>query len=274
MSEKKSKVKDNNYICIQAFMVNQLELKGNELLVYALIYGYSQTEENRYTGSLQYIADWLNSSKQTVINTLKSLLEKGLIQKYEYLKNGVKYVEYYASDLNGSQNFLLGYSNNLNGGSQNFLPNNINNNNISNNIERKETINSKEKNLSEAEEVKNLIENEFNNNQELLNAFNEFYKMRDKIKKDSNTAYITRRLINFLKPYNDNEKLEIINQSIINGWKGLFPLKKNNQYNNSNNKIPTIAGTGYESNSYNFEIPRDDEETNKYANMSEDEINF
>ena len=57
--------------------------------------------------------------------------------------------------------------------------------------------------------------------------------MRDKIKKDSNTAYITRRLINFLKSYNDNEKLEIINQSIINGWKGLFPLKKNN-YNNYN----------------------------------------
>ena len=41
MSEKKSKVKDNNYICIQAFMVKQLELKGNQLLVYALIYGYS-----------------------------------------------------------------------------------------------------------------------------------------------------------------------------------------------------------------------------------------
>lgn len=273
--KKKSKVKDNNYICIQAFMVNQLELKGNELLVYALIYGYSQTEENRYTGSLQYIADWLNSSKQTVINTLKSLLEKGLIQKYEYLKNGVKYVEYYASDLNGSQNFLLGYSNNLNGGSQNFLPNNINNNNISNNIERKETINSKEKNLSEAEEVKKLIDNEFNNNQELLNAFNEFLKMRIS-KKAKNTAYAIKLLLNKLNQMalSDNEKLEIINQSIINGWQGLFPLKKNNQYNNSNNKIPTIAGTGYESNSYNFEIPRDDEETNKYANMSEDEINF
>lgn len=133
----------------------------------------------------------------------------------------------------------------------------------------------KEKKLSNAQEVKNLIENEFNNNQELLNAFNEFLKMRIS-KKAKNTAYAIKLLLNKLNQMalSDNEKLEIINQSIINGWQGLFPLKKNNQYNNSNNKIPTIAGTGYESNSYNFEIPRDDEETNKYANMSEDEINF
>ena len=234
MSEKKSRIKDNNYIGIQAFMVRQLELKGNELIVYALIYGYSQAEENRYTGSLQYIAEWLSSSKQTVINTLKSLLEKGLIQKYEYLKNGVKYVEYYASDLNSGQNFLLGYSNNLNGGSQNFLPNNINNNINSNNIERKETINSKEKTLTDAQEIKNLIENEFDNNQELLNAFNEFLKMRIS-KKAKNTAYAIKLLLNKLNQMalNDNEKLEIINQSIINGWQGLFPLKKNN-YNNYN----------------------------------------
>lgn len=147
--------------------------------------------------------------------------------------------------------------------------------NIELDIKKEKKKNSKEK-ISDEEknQVKKIIEDNYSHNSELLEAFNEFYKMRDKINKDSNTAYITRKLINFLKSYNDNEKLEIINQSIINGWKGLFPLKKNNQYNNSNNKIPTIAGTGYESNSYSFEIPRDDEETNKYANMSEDEINF
>lgn len=235
MCEKKSRIKDNNYIVIQAFMVKQLELKGNELLVYALIYGYSQTEENRYTGSLQYIAEWLNSSKQTVINTLKSLLEKGLIQKYEYLKNGVKYVEYYASDLNSGQNFLLGYSNNLNGGSQNFLPNNINNNNISNNIERKETINSKEKNLSEAQEIQKIIDDNFKYNNELYETYNEFNKMRNKSKKASNTPYANKQIINKLNKMtnDDNEKIEIINQSIINGWVGIFPLKKN-KYNNYN----------------------------------------
>ncbi|MDY5645495.1 MAG: phage replisome organizer N-terminal domain-containing protein [Candidatus Onthovivens sp.] len=92
----------------------------------------------------------------------------------------------------------------------------------------------KEKKLSNAQEVKNLIENEFNNNQELLNAFNEFLKMRIS-KKAKNTAYAIKLLLNKLNQMalSDNEKLEIINQSIINGWQGLFPLKKNN-YNNYN----------------------------------------
>ena len=62
-------------------MIKDLHLKGNELLVYALIYGFSQEEHCKFTGSLSYIAEWISSSNQTVINTLKSLIEKGLIIK-------------------------------------------------------------------------------------------------------------------------------------------------------------------------------------------------
>ena len=35
-------MKDENYIVLQGWMINKLNLKGNELTVYALIYGYSQ----------------------------------------------------------------------------------------------------------------------------------------------------------------------------------------------------------------------------------------
>ena len=52
-------VKENTYINIQAFMRNDLNLKGNELLVYAIIYGFSQDEETKFTGSSTYIADWI-----------------------------------------------------------------------------------------------------------------------------------------------------------------------------------------------------------------------
>ena len=34
----------DNYINIQGWMRTDLDLKGNELLVYAIIYGFSQTE--------------------------------------------------------------------------------------------------------------------------------------------------------------------------------------------------------------------------------------
>ena len=99
-----SKVKDGNYIVIQAFMVKDLKLKGNELLIYAAIYGFSQTENQAFTGSLQYLADWTNSTKQGVIKNLKSLVAKGYITKDEQYINGVKFCEYRTTEFNGVLN--------------------------------------------------------------------------------------------------------------------------------------------------------------------------
>lgn len=92
-------INNENYIVIQGFMVNELGLKGNDLLVYAVIYGFSQLKNQRFTGSLQYLADWTNSSKQGVQKNLKSLLDKGLIAKEDKIITGVKFVEYYATEL-------------------------------------------------------------------------------------------------------------------------------------------------------------------------------
>lgn len=68
--------KEGTYIVIQSFMVNDLGLKGNELLIYAIIYGFSQDGSSEFSGSLQYLADWTNSSKQCVIDTLKNFWGK------------------------------------------------------------------------------------------------------------------------------------------------------------------------------------------------------
>lgn len=75
------KVNDENYINIMGWMVNKLHLKGNELLIYAIIYGFSQAEQQTFSGSLQYLADWTNSTRQGVMKNLKSLLDKGLMRK-------------------------------------------------------------------------------------------------------------------------------------------------------------------------------------------------
>lgn len=88
------------FIVVQEFMVKELNLKGNELLVYAIIYGFSQAEGTAYTGSLTYICSWCKASKQGVIKNLKNLVEKGLIQKNEIYRNGVKFCEYRATVFN------------------------------------------------------------------------------------------------------------------------------------------------------------------------------
>lgn len=75
-------------------MRTELDLKGNDLLVYAIIYGFSQDDESKFTGSLQYLADWCGATKSGIQKNLKNLIDRGLIKKDEYLKNGVKYCEY------------------------------------------------------------------------------------------------------------------------------------------------------------------------------------
>ena len=145
-----SKVMVDKYVVIQGFMVEEMELKGNELLIYAIIYGFSQAKGNHFTGSLQYLADWTRSTKQGVIKNLKSLVDKGYIVKEEHTRNGVKFVEYYTTKLNGVLNKVeQGYSTQFNGGIQQSLPNNIVDN-TEDNINRK---NSKERVEKESEFV-------------------------------------------------------------------------------------------------------------------------
>lgn len=91
-----SKVRNENYLTIMGWMINELNLKGNDLIVYAIIYGLSQTKGQKFTGSLQYLADWCGCTKQGVQKNLKNLLEKGYITKQEIEKNGVKFCEYAA----------------------------------------------------------------------------------------------------------------------------------------------------------------------------------
>lgn len=83
------------YITILQEMRDQLGLKGNELIVFAFINGYSQGGQGCYHGSLATLQAICGiASRQTAIDTLKSLIEKGLIQKSETIHNGVKSVSY------------------------------------------------------------------------------------------------------------------------------------------------------------------------------------
>lgn len=117
----KTKTINENYIVIQGWMVNELKLKGNELLIYAIIYGFSQLEGQKFTGSLQYLANWTNSTKQGVIKCLKSLIEKELIIKEDKIINGVKFCEYYSTKFNRVLN-------KVEWGIKQSLPNNIEDN--------------------------------------------------------------------------------------------------------------------------------------------------
>lgn len=135
-------MKNNNYYSIQGWMINELNLKGNELLVYAVIFMFTQTEKHIYDGSLNYLASYINATKRNVINILQSLIDKNLVIKEEQIINNVKYCNYKCKDLNCGENISLGSENCSIGGSENCSPNNKEINNkeniiINNNIKEK-----------------------------------------------------------------------------------------------------------------------------------------
>lgn len=140
-------INPNAYYTVQAWMVNDLNLHGNELALYAIIYGFSQDGRSEFVGSISYVMEWLGCSRPTAIKTLASLVNRGLIVKkvatngfdcnaYKALPNPLEgskdsLPEVVKKFNQGSKEILPGVVKNFNGGSQNSLPNNYIDNNTS-----------------------------------------------------------------------------------------------------------------------------------------------
>jgi hypothetical protein len=123
-----SKNISKNFITIQGWMVQELDLNSNNLLVFALIYGFNQDEESEFTGSLNYICNWLNCSKPTASKALNDLVEKQLLIKRTKYINNITFNSY---QINFSvvKKLYGGDKETLSGGSKETLPyiDNINN---------------------------------------------------------------------------------------------------------------------------------------------------
>lgn len=82
------------YLVITQDMVEGLGLRGSELLVYALVNGYSQGGRGMFTGTLEHVGSVCGLSRRTAARTLSSLVERGLLEKVQYEVNGVKHTSY------------------------------------------------------------------------------------------------------------------------------------------------------------------------------------
>ena len=85
----KTIIRSDNHVTIDGWMINELELSGSELIVYGLIWGFSQTENQWCTASQAYIARWANITTRGLIKILNRLEEKGfLIREKNTCKKG------------------------------------------------------------------------------------------------------------------------------------------------------------------------------------------
>lgn len=123
---------------IQGWMP-KLGLKGNPLIVFSLIYGFSQDGHSKFRGSLTYIQEFTGCSRPTIVSVLNGLIEKGLIHKEKGLRSNE-----YNVNLEVVKKLNQQWLKNLTSASKETLPplvkklnhyNNIDNNN-NNNIDK------------------------------------------------------------------------------------------------------------------------------------------
>ena len=124
-------MKENNYITIPGFLRTRLDLKGSELIITALVYGCSQDGNSWFMGKTEYIAEWAGITDKNVLRSLKSLTEKGILEKKEMFVNNKAKRCYYRFNFE-----YAGYQNGTVAGYQNSTVNNNINNNINNTIKK------------------------------------------------------------------------------------------------------------------------------------------
>lgn len=211
-----SKVKKDNYVVIQGWMLSELGLKGSELVVYACIYGFSQTDDQWFSGSRQYLAEWTNSTKRSVQNALKSLVKKGLLIKRDKNVNGVKFCEYRAirspvvkSFPQGGEKISLPSEKISSGGSEKVSPNNIDINTINNNIED---------NIYTEESCQQVIDLYHS----ICKSYPKVRAMSEKRKDDIKARFITYGLEGFKVLFEKAEASSFLKGFSGTGWRATF----------------------------------------------------
>lgn len=238
--EKETKlIMPESFVTIQGWMVTHLKLKSNELMIYAIIYGFCQIRGQVFSGSVRYLAEWTNSTKRGVYKNLKSLVDKGLIEKIEENINGVKFCKYTICEnrLPSRTKFCSPVMNKVHqgdeqsspGGDEQSSPNNIDIDNIDNNISKKESKKERKEPERAKENVKSfneLIDN-YTPNEQLRKELKEHLKVR----KNKKAALTNRAIELSLKKLddlasNDSEKIQMVQNAIMSGWTTFYPLKE------------------------------------------------
>ncbi len=204
-------------------MINELKLKGNDLILFSIIYGFSQDKNSEFTGSLSYLCESLSCTRNTAIKSIKRLLDSKYIIKKQVVVSGVTFNKYSVNDgvvqklTLGSAKVDTGVVQKMHGGSAKNAPNNtINNTNINN------TSNNS----------KNAIDLD-DKSKELLKYWIGYRKTINKSIKSEETILALSKKI---KSKGYEVSYNVINNSIENGYTGLFWEKVNQTKKASPNK--------------------------------------
>lgn len=196
------------YMVILPWMREELDLKGNELLVYALIHGFSQEHQGCFFGSLNYICKACGCTVPTAIEVLRKLLERGLLHKRELIENNVKFCQYTA--LRGGTKEILVPLKNLEEGTKEILVGGTKES-LENNKSIDNTIIKKVKDTP-APLILPFSSDKFRDTWEMLCEEKEWKKK---------TQNALRMTLKKLGKYDEAFAIELMEKAIEKGWRGV-----------------------------------------------------
>ena len=265
------KMSDKNFITIQGWMRTELNLSGNDLLVYAIIYGITQDGETEFYASQQYLADWCGCTTRGIRKNLDSLIERGLIQVIEHtIGQTVRYRAVVPNEEVGTK--FLGDGNKVPRGSEQSSYKNISNTKEYTNTIPKGIVGETptETSLSEYEQhmftedvrkKRNIVQtdstekktkksrwekcsemiDEYTQDEELRTALRDYLSDRLAMKDKPIYANQWKGLLNRLTELSATEDpIKVVKQSIERAYGGFFPVKEYGNYNRKPN--PSVFG--------------------------------
>ena len=220
------------------------DLKATQKIVLITILSYHNKERGySYPSHSDLMRDCCIKDKNTLIKAIKDLEALGYLRKETIKGVGNRY---YVEEVgeNKTTEKISSVKNPTGGVWKTQLevcekPNTIN-------TKTNTKINTNNKKEKEKTNIDKII-NAYTENNSLVEAIKDFIKMRKTIKKPMTDRGL-KMILNKLDQYGDNdlEKIEILENSIMNCWQGVFELK--------NKKVPTAIGTQNKNNNVNPSI--------------------
>ena len=220
------------------------DLKATQKIVLITILSYHNKERGySYPSHSDLMRDCCIKDKNTLIKAIKDLETLGYLRKETIKGVGNRY---YIEEVgeNKTTEKISSVKNPTGGVWKTQLevcekPNTIN-------TKTNTKINTNNKKEKEKTNIDKII-NAYTENNSLVEAIKDFIKMRKTIKKPITDRGL-KMILNKLDQYgnDDLEKIEILENSIMNCWQGVFELK--------NKKVPTAIGTQNKNNNVNPSI--------------------
>jgi DNA-binding Lrp family transcriptional regulator len=232
-------------------LIRDKSLKANTKILLLVLMTYENREGFAYPSQPRLIEE-TGLSKNTLLKCLNELEEKGYIKRVKEKGENNKYYINSSIKIDTSTSIKINTSEDITS-----IKNDTRGSIKIDTLEVLNTSNKKEKENKKSN-IDKIIE-AYTKNDLLVEAIRDFIKMRSTIKKPLTDRALTMTL-NKLDSFADNdlEKIEILEQSIMNCWQGIFELK--------NKKAPTAIGT-QKNNLVNPNICNNDEKYTRGVKM-------